>query len=125
MTTRKEPHRSETRRGFHTSLGRGNPCTLDKKIRCGTEFTLSTRRVPVRTPKAEWRDYLAVTLGQRRLARYVRHASSSFLSLLKRGILGTYHSVSKKYLPLYLAEFSFLFNNPHNPDNFGSAIAGC
>ncbi len=49
----------------------------------------------------------------------------SFWSLLKRGIVGTYHNVSKKYLPLYLAEFSFRFNNRHNPDIFGSAIAGC
>jgi ISXO2-like transposase domain/Transposase zinc-ribbon domain len=30
-----------------------------------------------------------------------------FWSLLKRGIMGTYHNVSKKYLPLYLAEFQF------------------
>ena|ERR1035437_286065 len=49
----------------------------------------------------------------------------SFWSLLKRGVVGTYHNVSKKYLPLYLAEFSFRFNNRHNPDIFGSAIAGC
>jgi len=46
----------------------------------------------------------------------------SFWSLLKRGIIGTYLNVSKKYLPLYLAEFSFRFNN--NPDIFGMAIAG-
>jgi transposase-like protein len=49
----------------------------------------------------------------------------SFWSLLKRGVIGTYHNVSKKYLPLYLAEFSFRFNNRNNPDIFGSAIAGC
>jgi transposase-like protein len=49
----------------------------------------------------------------------------SFWSLLKRGILGTYHNVSKKYLPLYLAEFSFRFNNRHEADIFGKAIAGC
>jgi transposase-like protein len=48
----------------------------------------------------------------------------SFWSLLKRGIVGTYHKVSKKYLPLYLAEFTFRFNNRHNPDIFGAAIAG-
>lgn len=32
-------------------------------------------------------------------------------SLLKRGVIGTYHKVSKDYLPLYLAEFSYRQNN--------------
>jgi ISXO2-like transposase domain/Transposase zinc-ribbon domain len=49
----------------------------------------------------------------------------SFWALLKRGIIGTYHNVSKKYLPLYLAEFQFRHNNRKNPDIFGEAIAGC
>jgi transposase-like protein/predicted RNA-binding Zn-ribbon protein involved in translation (DUF1610 family) len=49
----------------------------------------------------------------------------SFWSLLKRGVVGTYHNVSKKYLPLYLNEFSFRFNNRKNEDIFGAAIAGC
>ena len=49
----------------------------------------------------------------------------SFWALLKRGIIGTYHNVSKKYLPLYLAEFQFRHNNRENPDIFGEAIAGC
>jgi transposase-like protein len=49
----------------------------------------------------------------------------SFWSLLKRGIIGNYHHVSKKYLPLYLNEFSFRHNNRKNSDMFGLAIAGC
>jgi hypothetical protein len=49
----------------------------------------------------------------------------SFWSLLKRGVIGTYHNVSKKYLPLYLNEFQFRHNNRKNPDIFGEAIAGC
>jgi transposase-like protein len=49
----------------------------------------------------------------------------NFWSLLKRGVIGTYHHVSKKYLPLYLAEFQFRFNNRKNEDIFGSAVAGC
>ena len=49
----------------------------------------------------------------------------NFWSLLKRGVVGTYHNVSKKYLPLYLNEFSFRFNNRKNKDIFGAAVAGC
>ena len=49
----------------------------------------------------------------------------SFWSLLKRGIVGSYHHVSKQYLPLYLNEFSFRFNNRHNPDIFDKIIASC
>jgi ISXO2-like transposase domain/Transposase zinc-ribbon domain len=49
----------------------------------------------------------------------------SFWSLLKRGVIGTYHNVSKKYLALYLNEFSWRFNNRKNPDIFRAAIAGC
>jgi transposase-like protein len=49
----------------------------------------------------------------------------NFWSLLKRGVIGTYHHVSKKYLPLYLAEFQFRFNNRNNDDIFGEAIGGC
>lgn len=48
-----------------------------------------------------------------------------FWSLLKRGIMGSFHKVSRKYLPLYVAEFEFRYNNRGNPDIFGAAIARC
>ncbi len=47
-----------------------------------------------------------------------------FWSLLKRGIVGSYHKVSRKYLPLYIAEFQFRYNNRMNEDIFGEAIRG-
>jgi len=49
----------------------------------------------------------------------------SLWSLLRRGIIGTYHNVSKKYLPLYLAEFPFRHNHRKSPDMFGEIVAGC
>ena len=33
-----------------------------------------------------------------------------FFSILKRGMYGTFHAVSKRRLPLYLAEFAFRYN---------------
>jgi transposase-like protein len=48
-----------------------------------------------------------------------------FWSLLKRGIMGSFHKVSRKYLPLYVAEFEFRYNNRDNAMIFETAIAGC
>jgi hypothetical protein len=48
-----------------------------------------------------------------------------FWSIFKRGIVGTFHKVSAKYLPLYVAEFQFRYNNRMNDDIFGTAITGC
>ncbi len=49
----------------------------------------------------------------------------AFWSLLKRGVMGTFHNVSKGYLPLYLAEFSFRHNHRKNQDIFSEVVAGC
>ncbi len=48
-----------------------------------------------------------------------------FWSRIKRGVIGTYHKVSAKYLPLSVAEFDFRHNNRNNPDIFGGAVACC
>jgi transposase-like protein len=48
----------------------------------------------------------------------------SFWSGLKRGVIGTFHKVSKKYLPLYLNEFSFRYNNRKDGDMFALVVAG-
>jgi len=40
-------------------------------------------------------------------------------------MVGTFHKVSAKYLPLYVAEFQFRYNNRLNDDIFGEAISAC
>jgi transposase-like protein len=39
----------------------------------------------------------------------------SAFSLLKRGIVGSWHKISAKHLSAYLDEMTFRFNNRHNP----------
>lgn len=48
-----------------------------------------------------------------------------FWSIFKRSVVGTFHKVSRKYFPLYVAEFQFRYNHRFNADIFGSAIEGC
>src|SRR5437879_13589728 len=49
----------------------------------------------------------------------------SFWSLLKRGIVGSFHKVSKSYLPLYLADFSYRHNHSHDSDVFDRVLEAC
>jgi transposase-like protein len=106
--------------------------TLDSFVR-----TAVSRRVDL-IATDEHAGYRLLGLGEQYPHRVIRHSGGeyvrgivhtnsieSFWSLIKRGIIGTYHNVSKKYLPLYLNEFQFRQNNRKNPDIFGEAIAGC
>jgi len=63
--------------------------------------------------------------GQHVVGAIHTNTIEGFWSLIKRGIMGSYHKVSRKYLPLYVAEFQFRYNNRENPDIFGAAISGC
>jgi transposase-like protein len=46
-----------------------------------------------------------------------------FFALLKRGIVGTYHSVSRKHLHRYLSEFAFRYNARHIEDGARTSLA--
>jgi transposase-like protein len=52
---------------------------------------------------------------------YTNTVESAF-SLLKRGIVGTWHKVSAKHLPAYLDEMCFRFNNRKNPSLFRDTL---
>ncbi len=82
--------------------------------------------------------YYGVQWGPLRSHRSVQHLKGEYVrgqvhtanldqfwSLLKRGIMGSFHHVSKKYLPLYLNEFSFRHNMRKNPDAFGALVTTC
>lgn len=61
------------------------------------------------------------------IKEYVRgdvHTNSieGMWSLFKRGVVGSFHHVSKKHLERYLDEFEFRFNNRKNPYIFREAL---
>jgi transposase-like protein len=52
--------------------------------------------------------------------------AESYHSLLKRGLIGTFHHVSERHLPKYLSEFDYRWNTRHDSDaeRTEAAIAG-
>lgn len=73
------------------------------------------------------RKHEAVNHSANEYVRGLVHTGSidSFWSLVKRGIMGQFHHVSKKYLPLYLNEFSFRHNQRGTADAFGTMLETC
>jgi IS1 family transposase len=69
----------------------------------------------------------AVSHGRGEYVRGEVHTNNieSFWALLKRGVVGTYHHVSKDYLPLYLNEFSFRHNHRHSANAFAAMVETC
>ena len=51
------------------------------------------------------------TAGEYARGDVITNTAESFFALLKRGIHGTFHSVSRKHLHRYLAEFGFRWDN--------------
>jgi hypothetical protein len=73
------------------------------------------------------RPHASVNHSKGEYVRGVVHTANldSFWSLLKRGVVGSYHQVSRRYLPFYLAEFTFRHNNRKHPDMFAAVLAAC
>lgn len=63
--------------------------------------------------------------GQYVVGAIYTNTNEGFWPLMKRGVVGTYHKVSRKYLPLYVAEFQIRYSNRGNDNIFAEAIKGC
>ena len=62
-----------------------------------------------------------VNHGRKEYVRGIVHTNSieSFWNILKRGIIGSYHKVSVKWLPRYLNEFCYRFSHTHGGNSVG------
>jgi hypothetical protein len=76
-----------------------------------------------------WLDYphqvIKHTDGTHVVGTVHANTTEGFWSIFKRGAVGTFHKVSRKYLLVYVAEFQFRYNNRENDDIFATAITGC
>ncbi len=116
---------------------RGSPCDPQyrypdpSRLRQGDrerEGLAGRHRRTFRLPQPAWTfPHESARHGQGEYVRGLVHTGTidGFWSLLKRGIMGSFHHVSAKYLPLYVAEFEWRYNNRNNPDIFPAAIARC
>ena len=86
--------------------------TDESRVYDGSDGTIRT--APLITPRSN-------TLS----AQSTRTRLKASGRIFKRGIVGSFHKVSRKYMPLYVAEFQFRYNNRNNPDIFRTAIEGC
>ena len=63
------------------------------------------------------REFAAHSAVDHAAGEYVRHGHhhsntvENYFSILKRGVIGTYHHVSEQHLSRYLSEFDFRYNN--------------
>ena len=60
----------------------------------------------------DFASHQAVNHSAREYVRGLAHTNGveGFFSLLKRGVMGTFHHISEQHLPLYLAEFDHRHN---------------
>ena len=73
----------------------------------------------------EFANHQTVSHGSGEYVRGNAHVNSAegYFSLLKRGIIGTYHHISQQHLDRYPAEFNFRYNSRKVDDGFRMVLA--
>lgn len=81
-------------------------------VEAGEEVGTITRRSTV------WMAHFQEGIGDEEWARTLKDLLLFSFSLLKRGIVGSWHKVSAKHLPAYREEMTFRFNRRGRADLF-------
>jgi len=85
--------------------------TLEENVE--RSATIMSDQLPAYRPAAAgFKKHKHVNHHEKEYVRGDAHTNTveGYFSLLKRGVVGTFHSVSKQHLPLYLAEFDHRYN---------------
>jgi transposase-like protein len=111
-------------RPVHVHRGMSVPRLVEAYVT--KDSTLVTDEAPMyRKLGRSYADHLSVMHSVREYARGTAHTNTieGFFSLLKRGLYGTFHSVSVKHLHRYLSEFQFRYNARKLDDGDRTALA--
>src|SRR5262249_24029238 len=116
-TAGKEPvfalvERDGSMRSFHVPAVKGS--TLPEIVRANVDGKTVVYTDDNNTTQYAVQGYAGATVNHS-IGEYVRgpaHTNTieNYFSILKRGIVGTYHHVSQQHLKRYLAEFDFRYN---------------
>jgi transposase-like protein len=95
-----------------TVTGKNIRKMLTEHVEKSTDIMTDTFQVYLKATKG-FKSHQSVNHKQREYVRGNVHTNTveGYFSLLKRGVIGTFHHVSKKHLPLYLAEFDHRYSN--------------
>ena len=85
---------------------------LTANVKPSANIMTDTYQVYLKATKG-FKSHQSVNHHKREYVRGKVHTNTveGYFSLLKRGVVGTFHHVSKKHLPLYLAEFDHRYSN--------------
>jgi hypothetical protein len=104
-----------------------NRVNLFSRLKDGVdvESTLYTDESPLYKRVPEGLQHAIVNHSDKEYVRGAVHTGTidGYWSLVKRGIIGSFHRVSIKHLHRYLFEFQMRYNNRETADFFGVVIA--
>ena len=102
---------------MHKVTGKNIKSVLNENVEKSTAIMTDSFPDYRRATKG-YRSHKSVNHGAGEYVRGNVHTNTveGYFSLLKRGVVGTFHHVSKKHLPLYLAEFDHRYSNRKVPD---------
>ena len=95
-----------------TVTGKNLKAILNENVEKDTRIMTDTFQVYLKATKG-FKSHETVNHHIKEYARgdVTTNSAEGYFSLLKRGVIGTFHHVSKKHLPLYLAEFDHRYSN--------------
>jgi transposase-like protein len=124
MQRTTEDHHSKVRAlPVRREIASEMPNVIPQNVSTGSNLMTDEHKAYVALAKDGWKhEIVAHTKDEWVRGNVHTQGIENFWSLFKRGVIGSFHSVSVKHLHRYLNEFSFRFNNRESRDIFNMIV---